>query len=307
LPAERNSTFHDLVAPLAGDGLRRDEPLGRYTSFRIGGPADLFLEPPTVEALARALAEAARLQIPVTLLGGGTNILVSDRGIRGLAVRLGREFDYRHWDEEREGRIEVEVGAATRLGKLVRESVERGYAGLEFAAGIPGSALMNAGAFGGEIGDAIAAAGAVSLAGEVLELDRSRLEFSYRHLALDVAVVITSLRFSLRRSSVGRLKGVVEAVQSKRRRKQPLGFPNAGSVFKNPQGEYAGKLIELAGLKGRTIGRAQVSPEHANFIINLGGAKASDVQSLMGLVQDAVWKRSGVWLEPEVRLIGDWG
>lgn len=304
------SEFHDIVGPLAGDGLRTDEPLGRFTSYRIGGPADLFLDPSSVDVLACAFAEARRLEIPVTRLGGGTNVLISDRGIRGLVVRLGRDFDYRSWSEEDDGRVSVDVGAATRLGKLVQEAVKKGYAGIEFAAGIPGSvgggALMNAGAFGGEIGDAIVAAGAVSLDGEVLELDRSRLQFSYRHLALDVDVMITSVRFSLRRSSVGKLKGVVDAVQSKRRRKQPLGFPNAGSVFKNPHGEYAGKLIELAGLKGQTVGRAQVSPDHANFIINLGGAKAVDVRSLMGLVQDAVWKRSGVWLEPEVRLIGDW-
>lgn len=253
----------------------------------------------------------------MTRLGGGTNVLVSDRGIRGLVVRLGREFDYRRWSEpagehgEHGEQVAVEVGAATRLARFVREAVDKGLAGVEFAAGIPGTvgggALMNAGAFGGELGTAIQGAEAVSLMGERVILDRSRLGFSYRKLELDVEVVITSVRFGLLRSTAGKLRRIVEAVQEKRRRKQPLGLPNAGSIFKNPHGEFAGRLIELAGLKGRTVGRAQVSGEHANFIVNLGGASGSDVHSLMSLVQQAVWERSGVWLEPEVRLVGDWG
>jgi UDP-N-acetylmuramate dehydrogenase len=311
LPADVVQAFLDAVGPRAGVALRHDEPLHRYTSFRIGGPADLYLDPPDVEVLALALREAARLGIPVTRLGGGTNVLISDRGVRGLAVRLGRAFDYRLWSEEHEGRVEVEAGAASRLGKLVLESVERGLAGLEFAAGIPGSvgggALMNAGAFGGEIGDAIVGIMCVTLDGEPSLIHRSRLGFSYRRLALDADVVITSVRFSLLRSSVGKLKRVVGQIQAKRRRRQPLGLPNAGSIFKNPPGTYAGRLIEHAGLKGRIVGGAQISPEHANFIVNLGHAKASDVRDLMGLIQDAVWERSGVWLEPEVRLVGDWG
>ncbi|MEE8312456.1 MAG: UDP-N-acetylmuramate dehydrogenase [Candidatus Binatia bacterium] len=317
--ADACSQLYEATAPRFGERLRSAESLGRYTSYRIGGPADLFLDPADADDLCFALAESARLGIPVTRLGGGTNILISDRGVRGLVVRLGRAFDYRNWHEETrsrredgniERRVIVDVGGATRLAKLVSESVAHGYAGLEFAAGIPGTvaggALMNAGAFGGEIGDAIQYVEGVTLAGEKVRLDRARLGFSYRNLALDVELVITSVRFSLLRSSVGRLKGVVDSVQTKRRRKQPLGVPNAGSVFKNPHGEYAGKLIEAAGLKGKTIGRAQVSPDHANFIVNLGGAKAADVRSLMGFVQDEVWKRSGVWLEPEVKLIGDW-
>lgn len=317
--AEAHTRLYDTVYARLGDRLRRDEPLGRYTSYRIGGPADLFLDPADADDLTFTLGEAARLGIEITRLGGGTNILISDRGVRGLVVRLGRAFDYRRWQDETvvrradgnmERRVIVDVGGATRLGKLVQESVTRGYAGLEFAAGIPGSvaggALMNAGAFGGEIGDAIVHVEGVTLAGQHVKLERPRLQFSYRNLALDVDLVITCVRFSLLRSSVGRLKGVVDSVQTKRRRKQPLGVPNAGSVFKNPRGEFAGKLIEAAGLKGRTIGRAQVSPDHANFIVNLGGARAVDVRNLMGLVQDEVWKRSGVWLEPEVRLVGDW-
>jgi UDP-N-acetylmuramate dehydrogenase len=291
--------------------LRRGEPLLRYTSFRIGGPADLLLSPEDTGVLAGALAAAAELAVPVTILGGGTNVLVSDRGIRGLVVRLGRDFDFRRWTFDDDGeRAAVEAGSATRLSKLVTDAVARGFGGLEFAAGIPGSVgggtLMNAGAFGGELGNAIETIFAYSRAGEALEMVRSELEFSYRKLALPSDVVITSVRFRLTRSSLPTLRSTVQGVQAKRRTKQPLGFPNAGSIFKNPAGGFAGRLIEQAELKGRTIGSAQVSPDHANFIVNLGGARAADVRDLMSLIQGAVWRRSGVWLEPEVRLIGEW-
>ena len=309
-----SDAYSDLLALIgveAAARVRRDHPLAPFTSFRIGGPADLMFEPADVEMLGRVLAAAHELRIPVTRLGGGTNVLVSDRGVRGLVIRLGRDFDYRRWGDEIEQTVTVDVGAATRLGKLVKESVERGLEGLEFAAGIPGTvgggALMNAGAFGGEIGAAIVDIEGVSLDGKKIVFDRSELEFSYRRLALRVELMVTSVRFRLLRSSVGKLRRIVEAVQGKRRSKQPLGLPNAGSIFKNPQGEFAGRLIERAGLKGRTLGQAQVSPGHANFIVNLGGAKASDVRDLMGLIQDEVWERSGVWLEPEVRLVGEWG
>jgi UDP-N-acetylmuramate dehydrogenase len=311
LGPEDYKQFVSGIDPAAALRIRRGEALGPFTSFRIGGPADMLFEPETPDMLAGVLRAAAMAGVPITRLGGGTNVLVSDRGVRGLVVRLARAFDYRRWEEERDGSVEVEVGASTRLGKFVREAVEHGLAGVEFAAGIPGTvgggALMNAGAFGGEIGTAIIAADAVTLDGERTILDRSELDFSYRRLALRVDVVITSVRFRLLRSSAGKLRKIVETVQGKRRSKQPLGLPNAGSIFKNPADDFAGRLIERAGLKGRTVGQAQISPEHANFIVNLGGAKASDVRDLMGVIQDEVWKRSGVWLEPEVRLVGEWG
>jgi len=304
----------ELLCALTPDGesaLSANAPLARCTSFRIGGPADLLLAPTSVAMLAAALSTARRIGLPVTILGGGTNVLVSDRGVRGLVVRLGRAFDYRHWEPTDDGSCAVvEAGAATRLSKLVAEAVQRGYGGIEFAAGIPGSvgggALMNAGAFGGELGDAIACVSGVTLTGEVVDLVRSRLDFSYRKLALTDVLVITSARFRLARSSTAKLRSTVQTVQAKRRTKQPLGFPNAGSIFKNPAGEFAGRLIEQAGLKGTAGGNAQVSPDHANFIVNVGGARAQDVRDLMSLVQGAVWRRSGIWLEPEVRLIGEW-
>lgn len=310
MDAEAQAELRRLLEPLAGSSLRVGEPLSRYTSFRIGGPADLLLLPASVDVLRAAFEGATRLGVPVTRLGGGTNLLISDLGIRGLVVRLGRAFDYRRWKPDAAGSVRVEVGAATRLGKFVGEAVELGWSGVEFAAGIPGTvgggALMNAGAFGGELSSAIVEIGGVTPAGEIADFDRSELDFSYRNLALDVDVMVTSVSFSLRRASVAKLKGVVESVKAKRRRKQPSGLPNAGSIFKNPPDDYAGKLIELAGLKGKSVGRAQISPDHGNFIVNLGGAKAADVRALMKIAQEAVWARSGIWLEPEVKLLGEW-
>ncbi len=301
---------------MAGAGLRADESLRRYASFRIGGPADLLLIPPSVEAISLAFSTAVQLGIPVTRLGGGTNLLISDAGVRGLVVRLGRAFDYREWGESQSdepakaGKVTVRTGAASSLGRFVSEAVELGWGGIEFAAGIPGTvgggALMNAGAFGGELSSTIIGAEGVTMTGDVVRLDRSQLDFSYRRLELDVDVMITSVSFSLRRASVERLKGVVESVQAKRKRKQPSGYPNAGSIFKNPSGNYAGKLIEQAGLRGTVVGNARISPDHGNFIVNLGGAKAADVRALMHLVQEGVWQKCGIWLEPEVKLVGEW-
>jgi UDP-N-acetylmuramate dehydrogenase len=288
-----------------------DQPLHRFTSFQIGGSADLFLEPPTVEVLAAALAAAFELGVPVTCLGRGTNVLVSDAGVRGLVVHLGKAFQYIRVTGEDETGVCLEVGAATRFIRLAKDTVSRGLAGLEFAAGIPGSvggaAQMNAGAFGGEISKTLTSMLLVTDTGEIVEKQRQDLHFSYRKLAFDSPAVIASVRFRLLRSSVGRLQQVVARVQEKRRRNQPAGYPNAGSIFKNPPGEYAGRLIEKAGLKGTTKGGAQVSAEHANFIVNLGNATATDVRDLMSLVQEEVWQRCGVWLEPEVRLIGEFG
>lgn len=307
--AHRVQALAERIAPVAKVSVA--EPLGRFTTFQIGGPADLFVEPPSVEALAAVLAAARELEVPVTCLGGGSNVLVSDAGVRGAVVRLGKAFAYIREVGQDEAGVDIETGAATRFIRLAKDTVSRGLAGLEFAAGIPGSvggaAQMNAGAFGGEISQTLTSMTLVTLDGEIVEKQREQLQFSYRKLAFDRPAVIASLRFRLLRSPVGRLQQVVARVQEKRRRNQPAGYPNAGSIFKNPPGEYAGRLIEKAGLKGTRKGGAQVSLEHANFIVNLGDATATEVRELMSLVQEEVWRKCGVWLEPEVRLLGEFG
>lgn len=289
----------------------RRHSLRRYTSFQIGGEADLFVEPESEEQLSACLAAASELGVPVTCLGGGTNVLVADDGVRGMVVRLGKAFATIRYVAEDETGADLEVGAAARFIRVAKDTVSRGYAGLEFAAGIPGwiggAAQMNAGAFGGEISQSLTSMTMATLDGKIVKKAREQLQFSYRKLALDSPAVITSLSFRLRRSSVGRLQQDVARVQEKRRRNQPAGYPNAGSIFKNPPGEYAGRLIEKVGLKGTRRGDAQVSAEHANFIVNLGAATAADVRGLMELVQEEVWSRCGVWLEPEVRFLGEFG
>ena len=288
---------------------KRDEALSRHTSMRVGGPADLFCEVEAVEALAGCLRTARAEGLPVFVLGGGTNLVVADRGIRGLTVKLGRSFATSEWREEGD-QVRIIAGAGGNLKRLVLETIERGLTGLEFAEGIPGTVggglLMNAGAFGGEISAVVEAIRGVTRDGCAIRMPRDALVFRYRHLDLPTGFVVTGVELRLERGNPEAIERRAAEAKRKRGRRQPLGLPNAGSIFKNPPGDFAGRLIELAGLKGERVGGAQIAPQHANFIVNLGGARASDVRDLMGRARDAVWQRRGVWLEPEVKLVGDW-
>jgi UDP-N-acetylmuramate dehydrogenase len=290
---------------------RRGEMLARHTSMRVGGPADLYCEVEDVDALAACLRHARSEGLATFVLGGGTNLVVADRGIRGLTVKLGRAFSSTRWSEgEAPASTRLVVGAGANFKRVVLESIERGLAGLEFAEGIPGTVggglLMNAGAFGGEISEVVEAISGVTREGEPVRLAREALAFAYRRLDLPRAFVVTSVEMRL----VGGDGETIarRAAEARRRRtgRQPVGLPNAGSIFKNPPGDFAGRLIEVVGMKGERIGGAQVSPQHANFIVNLGQARAEEVRALMERVRDTVWQRRGVWLEPEVKLVGDW-
>jgi UDP-N-acetylmuramate dehydrogenase len=311
LRAAPPATLDTVAAALtaAGVRLRRDEPLARHTSFRIGGPADLFLAAQSVPELQTALRAARAHDCPVFFLGGGTNLLVSDRGVRGLVVQLGKSFDFVEWELDGDGAA-LRVGAAVPFKRLMSQTVAAGLAGLEFGEGIPGTVggglLMNAGAFGGEIGRVVIALEAVDESGEVLLLPRERLGFAYRRATLPTRAIITAVRLRLTRGAADALATAVADAKARRARHQPKGHPNAGSIFKNPPGAYAGRLIEDAGLKGARLGAAMFSEQHANFIVNLGGARAADVQGLIELATNAVRRRSGVELEPEVRFVGEW-
>jgi UDP-N-acetylmuramate dehydrogenase len=285
--------------------VRTDEPLARYTSFRIGGPADVLVSPDTAEELGAVLRLAAEHGAPATMLGGGSNMLVGDGGIRGVVVRLGAGFRHVAWDAPCVG-----AGAGVQLGRLARDAAQRGLGGLEYAEGIPGTVggalFMNAGAYGGEIADAVDEIETVDASGRVRRIGRDELAFTYRRTALPVGVVVTAVRFRLRAEAVERVRARMEEARARRTASQPHGSANAGSIFKNPPGDHAGRLVEAAGLKGVRVGGARVSDAHANFIVNDGEARAADVQALMQQAQRVVWERSGVWLEPEVRLIGSW-
>lgn len=300
------------LAPELATGMRVDEPLSRHTSMRVGGPADLFCAIQSEAQLALVIREARRRAVPVFVLGSGTNLVVSDRGIRGMTVKLGRGFHRTEWlvDAAAPDRARVSVGAGVPFKRLVLDTVDRGFTGLEFGEGIPGTVgggvLMNAGAFGGEIGDVTTALRGVDREGDLVRMPRERLVFSYRRLELPAGFVVTGLDLELRRGESRTIEAAVADAKRRRGTRQPLGLPNAGSIFKNPAGDFAGRLIERAELKGAMAGRAQISPRHANFIVNLGEARAADVVELIGRARDAVWRQRGVWLEPEVRLVGEW-
>ena len=292
-----------------GERVRFSCSLARHTSFRIGGPADVFAEPDTLDELQTLLALLSAKSVPFFLLGSGTNILVSDKGVRGVVVKLGDGFNYARWAESSSDAM-VHVGAANSLGRFVRATVRKGYRGVEFAEGIPGTVggglLMNAGAFGGELSAVVVAISGVHGDGKSERLPGEALGFAYRYTALPLQFVVTEVEFHLVRGHPGEIAAVMTKAQRKRQQTQPHGYPNAGSIFKNPPGTYAGRLIEAAGLKGQIQGRAQISEQHGNFIVNTGGASASDVRLLMGQIQQKVWEKTNIWLEPEVRLVGDW-
>lgn len=295
-----------IRAPL-GSRARPGEPLARHTSFRIGGPADLLVLPATTDELAHVLRAAAPTGVRVTLLGGGSNVLVGDGGIRGIVVKLGRGFAAVEWRADGTG---VRAGAAVQLGRLARAAVARGLAGLEYAEGIPGTVggalFMNAGAYGGDIAAAVDAVEGLEADGTSRSLAPPGLTFRYRRAELPRGFVVTAVHFRLRPEAQPAVAARMADARTRRVAAQPHGRANAGSIFKNPNGDHAGRLIEAVGLKGLRAGRARISEQHANFIVNEGGARAVDVKTLMDQAQRAVWERSGVWLEPEVQLVGSW-
>ncbi len=309
MPAALPATVVDTLRATLGRRARPGEPLARHTSFRVGGPAELLVLPESADELADVLARAAAAQATVTLLGGGSNVLVGDGGIAGVVVKLGRGFAHVDWDVREDG-ASVRAGASAQLGRLARMAVARGLAGLEFAEGIPGTVggalFMNAGAYGGDLSAVVEAVEGVDPAVGLRTFGGDALTFRYRRTELPAGFVVTAVRFALRRVDTGALRRRMDEVRTHRVAAQPRGQASAGSIFKNPPGHHAGRLIEAAGLKGARAGGARISRRHANVIVNEGGARAGDVQALVELAQRVVWERNGVWLEPEVRLVGSW-
>lgn len=279
--------------------LIRDEPLKKHTSFRVGGPADYFCVPENAEQLRAVLHFARERQLPVAVMGAGTNLLALDKGFRGLVVKLGGGL----MEIKAKGR-HLYVGSGVPLPKLVSYAVTKGLAGLEFLAGIPGSVggavVMNAGAWQKSISAVVLRVKTIDSRGREKVLTKKALRFSYRRTALQKRkLIVTEIVLRLRRGKRSVLKQKVQEYLKLRRQTQPLGSPNAGSVFKNPPGKFAGELIEASGCKGLRIGDAQVSNKHANFIVNLGEARATDIIKLMTKVQRAVKTR----LEPEIKIM----
>lgn len=281
------------------------EPLSRYTSYRLGGPADIFVAPRTKEDVAQVVRLARDAGIPVTAIGGGSNLLISDRGIRGVVMRVGRGL---HDIEFADETVVAQCGAP--FPRLAKMAAQRSLAGLEFAGGIPGSVggalTMNAGAHADSISDVVESVTVVDEAGHMRTLSRSEMQFAYRmsRLQKEPGLVAVETTLRLEKADQQTIRDKMQAFLLRRRQTQPLGTYNAGSVFKNPPGDFAGRLLELSECKGMVEGDAIVSPMHANFIVNRGEATADDVRRLMERVQLRVQERFDVLLEPEVRLLG---
>lgn len=302
-------TLGEELTNIAGLRVKLDEPLARYTSMKIGGPADCFVEVENAPALGQAMPLLKKSALPLCFLGNGSNVLISDRGVRGVVLRLTGDFKKAVWHEASD-HISVSVGAAYAITQLVREAVRKGYTGLEFAEGIPGTMggalVMNAGAYGSEFERVVERVDGVLADGQARQLSRGELTFGYRTSHLPQGMIVTAVQLLLAKDDATRVGAKLKALVTKRKSSQPTGYPNSGSMFRNPPGDYAGRLIEAAGLKGSRIGQAQISERHANFIVNLGGAKADDVNQLMARAKAAVAQRFGVQLEAEVRLLGEW-
>jgi UDP-N-acetylmuramate dehydrogenase len=282
----------------------RDEPLAPHTSLRIGGPADFFLRVASEQDLLDAIQVARENELPVFLLGGGTNLLVADRGIRGVVLQNG-------WRESSVDGDIVTASSGTELAHVAAVAARSGIEGLEWMATVPGTVggavHGNAGAFGSETADALIDAELVDLTGDRWTARVDELAYSYRKSALQ-GTPIVCVRARFRGKSGDRANAVkrIKEMANERIKKQPLAQPNTGSIFRNPPGDFAGRLIEAAGLKGRAVGGAKVSEKHANFIVNTSGATASDVRALMALVQQDVSRKFNVKLVPEVELVGEW-
>lgn len=281
-----------------------DAPMKKYTSIRVGGPADCLLFPKDLKELQKVILRARRKGIPLFIIGKGTNLIVRDRGIRGWVISLTQGMK----------RVEVngefmEAEAGCLLQQLVRSSIQRGLSGLEPFFGIPGTVggglAMNAGAWGAELKDVIHSVTLMGKDGEMVIRPRSRLNFSYRSLRIPSSWIILKGCFHLKKGSREEILERVKSFSEMRKKTQPLDYPSAGSIFKNPEEGPAGKWIDEIGLKGFRMGQAMVSERHANFIINLGKATAEEILRLIDWVERRVYEEKGIFLEREVKVVGE--
>ncbi len=298
---------HETVDEL---GLLVDEPMSRHTTLRLGGPADLWARPRRIEALQRLLARAHEHSIPVTFVGSGTNLLVRDQGIRGLVINLGRLNEVHRPDpNNRPESVEVEAGAST--GKLLKSAVQWSLGGIEFLGGVPGSVggglVMNAGTYLGEFTDVVTEVRSLSQKGALIRRDHDACGFRYRASDLPPHEIVIGASLGLRPRERGEIETDIAGLKARRRDREPSGVANSGSTFKNPPGDYAGRLIESAGLKGKRVAGAFVSPKHANWLVveRRAPCSAADLLALIDLVRDEVASKHGIRLDLELRVIGE--
>lgn len=297
--------YHKLVQIVGEERVRTDEPMKSHTTFRVGGPADLFVTPETSEEVRAVIDMCRSEEIDCHIIGNGSNLLVSDRGVRGVVVQIAKAMNKIESNGEQ---IRAQAGAL--LSEVAAHALKDGLAGFEFAAGIPGTlggaCVMNAGAYGGEMKDVLYEVTVLTPQGEFRILKEDELELGYRTSVIArKGYIVLEAVIRLKKGDEEEIRRQMEDLRDRRISKQPLEYPSAGSTFKRPEGYFAGKLIQDAGLRGYTFGGAQVSEKHCGFVINRGDATAAEVAELMRRVADKVEEQFKVRLEPEVKRLGD--
>lgn len=300
-----NKIENKFCTCLGSDNVKLQEPMSKHTTFRIGGPADFYLCPHSTKEVQQTVQICKEENLPYFILGNGSNLLVSDKGYRGAIIQLWENFSD---ISVKDCCITAKAGAL--LSKVAAEALEEGLTGMEFASGIPGTiggaVFMNAGAYGGEMKDIIKEVKVLDDQGEVRVLSNEEMKLGYRtSIVKEKGYTVLSAVLQLKKGDVSVIRETMEDLKNRRTSKQPLGMPSAGSTFKRPEGYFAGKLIMDSGLRGFSVGGAQVSEKHCGFVVNKGGATAEDVTALIREVQRRVKEKFGVELETEVRFLGE--
>lgn len=294
-----------LLSILKEEQVKKDEPMKSHTTFRVGGPADYFVTPQTTEEVAKVIETCTQEKVPYYIVGNGSNLLVSDKGYEGVIIQI-----YKQMNQVKVEGAQIHAQAGALLSMIAKRALDAELTGFEFAAGIPGTlggaCVMNAGAYGGEMKDVLKSVTVLTGKGEVKTLAKEELELGYRTSVIaKKGYIVLEAVLELQKGEKEKIQAVMDDLKERRVTKQPLEYPSAGSTFKRPEGYFAGKLIQDAGLRGFQVGGAQVSEKHCGFVINKDQATASDVMNLMNQVSDKVYEEFGVRLQPEVKRLGE--
>ena len=309
----REALLKTLAQSIPHQRMIENTPMSRYTTLRLGGPAEVLVEAASAEEISLALRAAKELEVPVTLVGNGSNLLVRDGGVRGLVIHIGDAFSAVSDPVPLpDGRFAITAQGGALLTRLSNAAANAGLKGLEFAAGIPGTVggavYMNAGAYGGEMKDVVTLVTAIDTDGGILTYNNEEMAFGYRRSTLGKAgrpIAVTGVTVALEKGDEDTIRTAMREFNARRREKQPITLPSCGSTFKRPEGHFAGTLIDQCGLKGLRVGGASVSTLHAGFLVNDQQGTAADYLALIAQVQHIVLEKTGVKLEPEVRIIGE--
>ena len=303
--------IYDLISKIVGkENIRLDELMSKHTTFKVGGTADVFVTPTTIDSIKQVINLCKNEDIEYYVIGKGSNLLVGDKGYRGVIICIYNTLDNVSVVEDNENMSLVTVGAGITLSKLANVIADNQLEGFEFASGIPGTlggaVTMNAGAYGGEIKDCIVSAKVMDNDGNVITIDRDNMDLSYRHsIVMENKYIVLEATFRFAKGNEKVIRDKMLDLNMRRKEKQPLEYPSAGSTFKRPEGYFAGKLIMDSGLAGYTVGGACVSTKHCGFVINKDNATANDIRKLMNNIDSIVFEKYGVHLEPEVRMLGE--